>query len=175
MDKYIKKTMKKKVEKALKIIRSENLANVILNDVIPKVLNVFDGVTEKDKIAECKGGLWVLVEKYGKPINKIFDDTIKSIEDEDIKPSFVVKCSEEFIYISLMLTFKGDWEEVLYAKEKYMLRLSGGYFNHSYGFKPFKELDEKEEIKTFKECFRIHDKFENKKREIGLYDVRELI
>ena len=159
-------------------IEGENKANNILNNITPKILNVFTTLEEGEQI--LKKGYSVsygeMLLKYKKQVDKILKDFETNFKSEEITPSIYLSCSTYSVYINIKIIFNNKSDGfIYYEKQKYILNLKEGCLRNLYEFTPYEELNLSNELKILEECFKLHEELEKKKEQFKHFKSKALI
>lgn len=165
-----------RIEQIRREIKAHNYSNAILNELVPKVQEVF-----KDSVGELvvKSGTYPQIYlKYEEKINEILKEFREKMElsyklDETYKyPRIYLSISGYSCSVDLSFEIADHKRHERYC---YILNLRDRKLESIPVFEPFKEINEEEEIKKFEKASKLKEEFEKAKDEIGLYSIRGLI
>lgn len=166
-----------RIETAREEIKAHNYSNIVLNEIVPKIQEVF-----KDSVGQIvvKSDNYTIYKKYKEELDRI----IKEFEDK-IRLSF--QLDETYKYPKISLYSVGYGISIVFSfavKDNYrqrhersitFLSLRDRIVEKIEKFEPFSEINEEEEIERFKKVSKLKEEFEKAKDEINLYSVRTLI
>ena len=180
MEEYEKKYIETQKEEIRFKVLGENKTNEFINYITPKLLKYFKDEIGKQVLKKgCDFAPGYLLKKHKDKTDIIIKQAEEKFDNKDYNFNAYLSCSCYSVILEIKLRFNtcSDRGFLYYNNNKYILDLeyNTAYLKRLFEFKAEKEINDKEQIKSFFKCLELKKQFEEIKSNLKPYNLRELV